>query len=206
MTSGAPECKLVRPARAVKGRATPAPAFLPAMPVYVFEFVTSDARPQQRRFTLDDDRPMRPQVEHVLAELERAGLVLQGGPADELAVRWAGQEVDASRPPAALGVTPDRPIELRMQRRRAPVSIAAPPPPPEAPPTRFVPRGVYASAALGAAGAWAAWTLAGAPADGDPTSPLGTAPGLDALLALLFGVLVGAVVGTRAPRPRSLPP
>lgn len=166
------------------------------MPVYVIEFVTSDARPQQRRFTLDDDRPLRAQVEHVLAELERAGLVLRGGPADELAVRWAGQEVDSARSPAALGITPDRPVELRMQRRRAPVVVAPPPPPPEAPATRFVPRSVYAGAALGAAGGWAAWTVAGALADaaengGAPASPAE----LDAVLAGLFGLLVGAAVG-----------
>ena len=166
------------------------------MPVYVIEFVTSDARPQQRRFTLDDDRPLRPQVEHVLAELERAGLVLRGGPADELAVRWAGHEVDAARAPSALGITPDRPVELRMQRRRAPVIVAPPPPRPEAPPTRFVPRSVYASAALGAAGAWAAWTAAGALADGgEGAGFLGSHAGLDGLLAILFGLLVGAAVG-----------
>ena len=172
------------------------------MPVYVIEFVTSDARPQQRRFTLDDDRPLRPQVEHVLAELERAGVVLRGGPSDELAVRWAGQEVDASREPRALGITPDRPVELRMQRRRAPVVIAAPPPPPEAPPTRFVPRAVYASAALGAAGGWSAWTVAGAIADANADNPgfLASRAGLDAVLAAIFGLLVGAAVGFGAAR------
>ncbi len=181
----------------MKGRGTFAPAFLPAMPVYVIEFVTSDARPHQRRFTLDDDRALRPQLEHVLAELERAGLVLRGGPTDGLTVRWAGREVDGARSPTALGVTPDRPIELRMQRRRAPVTLTAPPPPPEAPPQRFIPRAVYAGSALGAAGAWAAWTLAGAFSDGsaDGGGALVTHAGLDGVAAALFGLLVGGVVG-----------
>ena len=194
--------KLVRPARPVKGQCPIPPVFPPPMPVYVIEFVTSDARPQQRRFTLDDDRPLRPQVEHVLAEMERAGLVLRGGPADELAVRWGGQEVDAARTPAQLGVTPDRAVELRMQRRRVPLTVAPAPPPPEAPATRFVPRGVYAGAALGAAGAWTAWTVAGAVADGsaDGAGLFGASTGLDGIAAVLFGLLVGALTGAGTAR------
>lgn len=159
------------------------------MPAYVLEFLSGDA-PQRRRYTLDDDRPLRGQLEQVLADLERAGVVLHGGPADELAVYWAGRELDQQRAPAELGVTADRPLELRMQRRRP--AIALPVPAPEAPAESFVPRGVYAGATLGASAGAAAWGLAVFLAD--RTARIDSDARVDGAAAVLWGVLVGVAV------------
>jgi hypothetical protein len=160
------------------------------MPAYDLEFLSAGG-PQRRRFTLDDDRPLRGQLEHVLAELDRASVVLQGGPADELVVYWNGTALDPSRTPAALGVTPDRPLQLRMQRPRP--QVALPPPVPEAAPDDFMPKGVHAGAALGVAGGALAWGLAALLSDG--VGPLRSPESVDAAAGLAWAGLVGALVG-----------
>ena len=159
------------------------------MPAYVLDFLSGDG-PQRRRYTLDDEYPLRSQLEHVLADLERGGVVLQGGPTDELAVYWAGRELDAAEPPRALGISSDRPLELRMQRRRPTVTLPAPVP--ESAPEAFTPRGVYAGATLGLTAGALAWAAAAVLTDRGPL--LDRAARLDGVAALLWGTLVGAGV------------
>jgi len=57
-------------------------------------------------FTLDDDRPVGGQIQHILEELRQRNLILRGGPEDVLVVRWNGREIDAARTPQALGLNP----------------------------------------------------------------------------------------------------
>lgn len=159
------------------------------MPAYVLDFLSGDG-PQRRRYTLDDEYPLRGQLEHVLADLERGGVVLQGGPTDELAVYWAGRELDATEPPRALGISPDRPLELRMQRRRPPVTLPAPAPEPA--PEAFTPHSVYAGATLGLTAGALAWAAAAALTDRGPL--LDRAARLDGAAALLWGGVVGAAL------------
>lgn len=159
------------------------------MPAYVLDFLSGDG-PQRRRYTLDDDRPLRGQLEQVLADLERGAVVLQGGPTDELAVYWAGRELDLAQAPSTLGVTPERPLELRMQRRRP--AVALPAPIPEAAPEAFTPRAVYAGATLGftaGALAWAVTTVAD-----DRTALLDSDVRFDAGAALVWGAFIGTAV------------
>ncbi len=178
--------------RAGPGR-RPSPARA-RMPAYVIEFQSGEG-PQRRRFTLDDDRPLRGQLEHVLAELERARVVLQGGPTDELAVYWAGRELDPAQAPLALGITADRPLELRMQRRRPAVTLPAPAP--EPPPEPFVPKSVGAGAALGLAAGALAWVAAAVAGDWTPLAATDAMrdAAADVAAALAWGALVGAAVG-----------
>ena len=108
------------------------------MPTYHIDLVTERGL-QRVPFTLDDDRPLGGQMRHVLEELRQRGLVLRGGPEDELMVIWNSREVDAEQTPQALRLSPLYPIELKMRRpgpkpraeppaspRSGPLSLAAP--------------------------------------------------------------------------------
>ena len=86
------------------------------MPAFLVEFESAFG-PEHRSFTLDADRPLRPQMEQVLEELRVAGRVVVGGPDDELAVYWNEAELDQARELSALGVNTSRPIKLRMRPR-----------------------------------------------------------------------------------------
>ena len=116
------------------------------MPAYLIEFET-DQGPQRRRFTIDQDRVLEPQVRQILEELNQRGTVLAGGPDQELGVFWNGREVSTGQTPAQLGLAPERSIELRMRPRRREairMEIAAPEPAPprQAPPPPKVERPV----------------------------------------------------------------
>lgn len=156
------------------------------MPAFIVDF-TTERGPERRRFTLDQERPLAVQLSQVLEELLREDLVLTGGAADELVASWNGRDLDAARSPAALGITPERPIELRMRRPRAVPSAPVPIPEPEV--DRLPSRGVYAGAVVGLAGAWAAWALLGAMVE------LGSVVHSYARLDLVAGSALGASVG-----------
>ena len=126
------------------------------MPAYAIEF-TTDRGPQRLPFTLDDDRALAPQLAQILEELRQRGMVIRGGPGDEVGATWNGIELDARRSPAELGIGPTRPLELRM-RRAAAKAVA---PPPEPPPQAFLAKGGVAGAMAGAAGGIVAWIVTG---------------------------------------------
>jgi len=151
------------------------------MPSYLFE-VTTATDTERYPFTLDDDRPLGPQVRQVLEELRLRGVVLKGGHSDELGVYWMGRELDASKRPGELEISPARPIELRM--REGP--LAAPPV------DHTLPRGVLASALLGYAGGVIAWLLAGINAG--PARFTADYNRLDQITMVLLGAIVGACV------------
>ena len=75
------------------------------MPTYHVD-LTTDRGLQRMPFTLDDDRPVGGQIQHILEELRQRNLILRGGPEDVLVVRWNGREIDAARTPQALGLNP----------------------------------------------------------------------------------------------------
>ena len=102
------------------------------MPAYSFDFATADGA-QRVAFTLDDDRPLAPQLFQILEELRQRGLVIRGGPDEEIGAFWNGVDLDQARTPQELGLSPARQIELRM---RPPPAKAAPRPP-EPPIVRF---------------------------------------------------------------------
>lgn len=156
------------------------------MPAFIVDF-TTERGPGRRRFTLDQERPLAPQLSQVLEELLREDLVLSGGAADELVAAWNGRDLDAARSPAALGITPERPVELRMRRPCAVSSARVPIPEPGV--DRLPPRGVYAGAVVGLAGAWVAWALLGAVVE------LGSVVHSYARLDLVAGAALGAGVG-----------
>jgi hypothetical protein len=86
------------------------------MPAYAVEFTTERGL-QRTQFTLDDDRPLGPQVRQILEELRGTGVVISGAAEDELSVVWGGRELDTAQAPQALGISPQRTIELHMKRR-----------------------------------------------------------------------------------------
>lgn len=150
------------------------------MPSYTFE-VATDQGVQRFPFTLDDDRALQQQVTQILEELRQRGVILRGGSADVLAIYQGGRELDASNPPASLGLMPGLPVELRMRE-------------PEHAPSRRarLPRGVMASALLGYAGAFIAWLVAGRVHD--LGGALSSYARLDQLAVALLGALAGAAI------------
>jgi hypothetical protein len=165
------------------------------MPAYFVDFTTPDG-PRRLRFTLDADRPLGAQVHQILEEMRQRGVVLVGGPRDELGVYWNGADLELDRSPDVLGVTPDRALELRMRPRPL---RARPAPPPEPPVTPFFPPTAYAAPIAGAAGALAAWGAAAVLlADLGPWLP--TYRALDGAAAALLGAGVGAAVRALAAR------
>ncbi len=89
------------------------------MPSYLVELTTPNG-PERIPFTIDHDRPLGPQITQIIEELRQRNIVLQGGRDDELGVYWMGRDLDMLQVPAALGINPGRPIELRMRVRTAP--------------------------------------------------------------------------------------
>lgn len=152
------------------------------MPSYVFEVATEQGV-QRHSFTLDDDRPLGPQITQVLEELRQRGVVLKGGRDDELTAYWSGQELDRTRRPAEQGMSPARPVELRMRERVVTATVSA---------DRSLPKGVLASAAWGYAGAFIAWVISGVWTD--TGGVLATYARIDQATMLLLGGLVGAAV------------
>jgi len=163
---------------------------LPArMPVYVVEF-ESEHGPERRPFTLDDDRPLQGQLSQILVELSQAGQTLAGGPGDVLAATWHGADVDLRRPPAAQGLTPQRPIVLQMRPKPA-VEEPVPPPPPTAD---------WCEVAIppvdGALGALVSWAIAAWWAT-DVQTPFRTSDHMDIAVTVLLvlGIAVAVIVG-----------
>ena len=151
------------------------------MPSYLIE-VSTERGTERHSFTLDDDRPLGPQVTQVLEELRQRGVVLRGGRDDELGIYWSGRELDRALGPAAQGISPARPVELRMRER-----TAAP-----TPVDRRLPRGILASAAWGYAGALTAWLVSAIWRDtGGVLSDYGR---VDQATMLVLGGATGAAV------------
>jgi len=152
------------------------------MPSYTVDVATEPGA-ERHQFTLDDDRPLRPQVTQILEELRQRGVILRGTHDDELGVFWQGRALDVERSPSELGISPAHAVELRMRARPA---AAAPPPPPS------LPRGILASVGLGHAGAVVAWILTGFWSDTGALVP--SYVRLDQLTMLLLGALAGASI------------
>ncbi|MBB4637829.1 VWA domain-containing protein [Longimicrobium terrae] len=164
------------------------------MPAYLIEFETSQG-PQRRRFTIDQERLLEPQVRQILEELNAHGVVLAGGPDQELGVFWNGREVPTGQTPAQLGLAPERSLELRMRPRRREavrIQVAAP----EPPPPRRAPKGAYAAAVWGATGALAAWLATWMLDDLGPM--IDSYARLDVAAATLMGAWIGAFTGAGA--------
>ena len=159
------------------------------MPAYAVEFATAEG-PRRLRFTLDPERSLGPQVHQILEEMRQHGVLLSGGPRDELGVYWNGADLELDRSPEALGVTPDRPVELRMRPRPARA------PAPEPPITPYFPRSAYAAPLAGAAGALLGWLAASMLTDLGPWLPSYRA--LDLAAAALLGAGTGLGLRTAA--------
>jgi hypothetical protein len=159
------------------------------MPAYAVEFATAEG-PRRLRFTLDPERLLGPQVHQILEEMHQRGMLLSGGPRDELGVYWNGADLELDRSPEALGITPDRPLELRMRPRPARAAAA----PPEPPVTPYFPRSAYAAPLSGAAGALLGWLAASTLSDLGPW--LTSYRLLDLTVAALLGA--GTGLGVRA--------
>jgi len=156
------------------------------MPAYSFDFTTADGV-QRVAFTLDDDRPLAPQLFQVLEELRQRGLVIRGGPDEEIGAFWNGVDLDQAKTPQQLGLSPARQIELRMR----PPPPKAVPRPPEPPVVRFLAKGGTVAALAGFVGALIAWTIVATFTDlGDIIDDYTQ---LDGVVALILGVLVGAM-------------
>ncbi|WP_420127653.1 hypothetical protein [Longimicrobium sp.] len=157
------------------------------MPAFAVEYLTAEG-PRRAQFTLDPERELGPQVRQVLEELRQHGVVIAGGPDDELTVLWNGRELDTARTPAALGVTPQRALEIRMRPR---LSLAATTVPPATPVRirRFT-RGAYAAILTGMAGGLLGWGASAWVRDLGPV--LSTYARLDILIATVLGAAVGA--------------
>lgn len=171
------------------------------MPAFDVEFVTGDG-PRRGQFTLDPERGLGPQVRQVLEELRQHGVVVAGGPGDELVVSWSGRELDLGATPAALGVTPQRALEIRMRPAARP---ERPPPAPEPRPVRVrrFTRGAYASILTGAAGGLLAWGVSASIRD--LGTVVSTYARLDLLVAALLGASAGAFILAGAARRRQDP-
>ncbi len=163
------------------------------MPTYNVDLVT-DRGLQRVPFTLDDDRPLGGQLSHILEELRQRGVVLRGGPEDELGVKWNGRDLDSARTPQALGLSPLHSIELKMRRRASRAEARAEP---AAKP--FLARGTYLGAAAGLSGAALGWALS--QTFTDLGSLIDNYGALDLLvLGLLGGAIGAAVLGVAALR------
>jgi hypothetical protein len=161
------------------------------MPAYVVEFATAEG-PRRLRFTLDPERLLGPQVHQILEEMRQHGVLLSGGPSDELGVYWNGADLELGRSPEALGVTPDRPLELRMRPRPAHIPAAAP----EPPILPYFPRSAYAAPLAGAAGSLLGWLATSMLTDLGPWLPSHRI--LDFAAAALLGAGTGLGVRTAA--------
>jgi hypothetical protein len=159
------------------------------MPAFVVEFVTPEG-PRQGQFTLDPERELGPQVRQVLEELRQHGVVVAGGPGDELRVLWNGRDLDLGATPASLGVSPQRALEIRMR----PAARPALAPSPEIRPlgVRRFTRGAYAGVLTGMAGGLLGWGASAWVRDLGPL--LSSYPRLDLFTAAVLGTCVGAVV------------
>lgn len=163
------------------------------MPAYAVEFTTERGL-QRTQFTLDDDRPLGPQVRQILEELRGTGVVISGTAEDELSVVWGGRDLDTTQAPQQLGISPQRTIELHMQRRARAVKIPALAP--------FVPKGAYAAAVSGMAGALIAWFICSTITDLSDALP--TYARLDLAEGGMIGVFAGGcIAGSDALRRRT---
>ncbi len=155
------------------------------MPAYHVD-LTTDRGLQRVPFTLDDERPLGGQVRNVLEELRQRGLVLRGGPEDELTVVWSGRELDLARSPQSQGITPMYPLELRMRNRAVARARKEPPPQP------FLAKAAYLGPVAGFTGAAIGWALSSLLTDlGDVINSYGA---LDLTVATLLGGSIGAFV------------
>jgi hypothetical protein len=156
------------------------------MPTYNIDLVTERGL-ERVPFTLDDDRPLGPQLRHVLEELRQQGIVLKGGPEDELFVAWNGRSLDLQQAPETLRIAPLYSIELRMQRRTGPKAVR-----PEPPAKPFLPKGAYIGLVAGLSGGAIAWLV------GSLFTDLGTVlvsyGALDLTVAAILGGFVGAAI------------
>ncbi len=171
------------PLRGLTAPVCPASNHSPAMPAYSVDFATPTG-PRRLRFTLDPDRPVGAQVHQILEEMRQHGVLLSGGPGEELAVVWNGIDLQLDCSPDALGLTPDRALELRMRPR--PVQPAVP----------YFPRSAYAAPLAGATGALAGWVVASNLTDLGPWLP--TYRELDVAAAALLGAGTGLAVSAAA--------
>lgn len=158
------------------------------MPAFAVEFISGDG-PRRAQFTLDPERELGPQVRQILEELRQHGVVVAGGPGDELAVLWNGRDLDLGATPSALGVSPQRALEIHM--RPAPPASA---PPPEIRPVRVrrFTRGACAGLLTGMAGGLLGWGASAWIRDLGPL--LSSYARLDLFTAAVLGLCVGAVV------------
>jgi hypothetical protein len=154
------------------------------MPAYAVEFTTERGL-QRTQFTLDDDRPLGPQVRQILEELRGTGVVISGAAEDELTVVWGGRDLDTAQTPQALGISPQRTIELHMKRRARAAKVPALAP--------FVPKGAYAAAVSGMTGALLAWLVASTITDLSDALP--TYARLDLAVSGMLGAFAGAFIG-----------
>jgi hypothetical protein len=154
------------------------------MPAYAVEFTTERGL-QRTQFTLDDDRPLGPQVRQILEELRGTGVVISGAAEDELSVVWSGRDLDTTQTPQALGISPQRTIELHMKRRVRAAKVPALAP--------FVPKGAYAAAVSGMTGALLAWLVVSTITDLSDALP--TYARLDLAVGGMLGAFAGAFVG-----------
>ena len=153
------------------------------MPAYAVEFTTERGL-QRTQFTLDDDRPLGPQVRQILEELRGTGVVISGTAEDELSVVWGGRDLDTTQAPQQLGIFPQRTIELHMKRRARAVKIPALAP--------FIPKGAYAAAVSGIAGALIAWFICSTITDLSDALP--TYARLDLAEGGMIGVFAGGFI------------
>jgi hypothetical protein len=155
------------------------------MPTYPIEF-TTDRGPQSLQFTLDDDRPLRSQINRIIEEIRHSGLDLRGRHDERLTIVWNGEELDAERTPRELKLRPDRAIELRMVAQRRKVQVTEPPVEP------FLPKGGYAAALTGAGGALVAWLIM--TFFDDLGRLIASLTSLDVAVATLLGGTIGMAV------------
>ncbi len=156
------------------------------MPTYHVD-LTTDRGLQRMPFTLDDDRPVGGQIQHILEELRQRNLILRGGPEDVLVVRWNGGEIDAARTPQALGLNPMYPIELQMRSRAVQAARREPPPEP------FLPKSGYIGPVAGMTGGGLAW-IVGSLLFTDLGEVLSSHGALDIAVMAMVGALIGASV------------
>jgi len=156
------------------------------MPTYHVD-LTTERGLQRVPFTLDDDRPLGPQVTHVLEELRQRNLILRGGPEDELVILWNGREIDGSRAPQATGLNPMYPLELRMRHRGLEARRNEPAPVP------FLAKTGYLGPVAGLSGAVLAWAI-GTFLFTDLSDVLSSYGVLDLAATALLGGLIGAAV------------
>ena len=153
------------------------------MPAYAVEFTTERGL-QRTQFTLDDDRPLGAQIRQILEELRGTGVVISGAAEDELSVVWGGRDLDTTQAPQQLGISPQRTIELHMKRAARAVKVPAIAP--------FVPRGAYAAAVSGLAGALIAWLICSTITDLSDALP--TYARLDLAVGGMLGAFCGGFV------------